>query len=1333
MQRKWILFALCLMLFTAVAVAASAGSLQAQDETPTPRPLADPNAPDGEPQSTEETAAPTACTVPTTATVRGKSVDFDQCYESTFSHSGTTYTVRVFYTEQDTTNNLNQCTATENSNGRCEHKLSNNDNSNGDNINAVEMADEAETALRFYLDRNIDMISGTTLTVYIAEDPRGGGINGASSLYADDELVDNTDDLWKRLLSFHEGMHLVQDKYDNGGIGWQTFYGEGIARAIEDRVDTALDADTGHLFIPEVDALIRNVSGDQNADISTISYRSVLWWTWLFDQYRSPGDTEPDIGWQAIRDFYLELNSEADQLKALSDYISSEGGSFRDDFIDYTLSLYAYQLNPADPRLTYLDNEIRNNTSGLDGHVVITSGPSFGVINQTLSPRSSRYIEFNPASQCDFISFTFDGRGQPYGFSVMTADGGNLQQRWTSYSTEWLRTVRSADLDSVVGVVTAFDSSGTVDIGRGCVSPKLNIKNPTASQIEMVGTADNPRNFIVRLDVDGEDGSGVAGLVAGDFTVQLRQAGGGPLINANVINATYVQDDYWLLVQAPSDSDGAQTGQFYDLIVSLGTQSDTENSAVLYVKRTQDVMIVLDRSGSMSFASGKIQAARNAAALLVNELADDDQGGYVAFDTDADLQEPLAQVNSGPGSHRDNLENAIAAEVPLDYTSIGDGMLTAANEHDANGIATNMCSFVLLSDGYENEPAMWADVQANVADNGCAIHTIALGPEANEVLMQQIAAAVPGGSFDYADVSGSVPIAALDAQGTDAVAAPAADFLQWQNNLSRVYDAKAVQIAGRQRLQTARSRGADNEQFQEYKFYVDETADEIVVAVAWQSPIKGEQEIELFDPDGNNVSPDSRRFSSFNTNEVLRLNKPQPGVWTLRVANIFQEYFVSVSGLTDYEMYLFIGTPVDMLSQGVKVPLLATFVGPGKPVLGATVVATVRAPNGQLRDVTLRDDGNSGDGEKDDGVYGGYYTATSSADAPAPGDVVENEEPKVIGSYLVTAVGTLGELRREAQGSFAIERGADDNQNRLPDAWEREYGVSDPGGDDDNDKLTNYCEFEIGTNPRNPDTDGGGESDGSEVPNCKPSGQDPLDPSDDRVGPIISVIAFPDLLNRIPVIILQWGQPDKGRLQYVNIYRRAFDGNGRLVQNWRLISEGQQGNSYTDEDVDTGFSFQYRVEPFITAPGGGTAVGGVLTSNSAAPSEDPFAPGGSVLINGGAPTTDSLRVTLSLAADDLTGEDDGGPSPEVPGTPTDKLEMRLSNSPDFSGARWRPFQAEVRNWNLGNLSAGDVGVVYVQFRDEAGNVSESGFAQRDSIVYQPESDRLIFMPAVFNP
>lgn len=1270
----------------------------------------------------DDLRAPSACASSLTQNVRGKSVIFDQCYQRDFSHGGTNYSIETYYRETANATNTAQCNMGENSAGRCEHELAVNDDANGDNVNAVAVAAEAETAMRFYADRNLTFLPGTTLRIFIAEDPRLGGTPTTASINVDDENVDNNDVLNKRLLAFHEVMHLVQYNYD-AATGWQDFFGEGVARAIEDRVEATLDADTGHLFIPEVNGILGS-DANRTSDLSTISYRSVLWWTWLMDEYRAGGDVDPVQGWQALLDFYTELNTDADQVNAVRDFISAQGSSFRDDFIDYTLSLYAYRFNPADPRLTYLDTEIRN-TAGLSGHTILTTGPAFSTVTSSMTARSSRYWEFNPASQCDFTAFSFDGNGTNFGFSVMTVDGGNLVNRWTSFSNTWARTVRTAGLDRAVGVVTAIDQAGTVDVGRGCVDPTLNIKNPTTALFEMVGKAANPRKFIVRLRVQGADGGSVAGLLAEDFTVQLRKAGGGPLLNATIINSAYVQDDYWLLVRPPDDGDGAEDGEFYDLVVSLGPQSDTESSAVTYIKRTQDVVIVLDRSGSMTTAN-RIQAARNAGNLFVNELGAQDQGAFVAFDTDAVLREPLAPVGNGPGSHRAALEAAIAAEVPLNLTSIGDGMQTAATEEDANGVAGNLCSFILLSDGYENEPAMWADVQAAVVDNGCAIHSIALGPSANEPLMQQIAASVPGGSYDYADSSGSVPI--LTPGAADATAA---GLLGWQNNLSRIYDNKAAQVAGRQRMPwTLVPDVTGKPTF--YEFYVDDTSLELVVTAAWQNP-SDNFKYKLIDPDGNDVTPDEASVSDYFTNIVLRVFDPKPGYWRFWIDGLDQEVYVGTTAESQFDMYLFIGAAIEQLNQGTKVPLLVTFAGPEKPVVGADVRAQVRAPDGMLMTVILHDDGLHGDGEADDGVYGGYYQVTSFGDVPPPDELPsEGNNPIDVGSYLVTAIGTLGDLRREAQGSFALTECGDENQNRLPDCWEKDNEVENPEDDPDKDGSNNYCEFINGTDPHDPDTDDGGELDGSEVKGCPfdPAKQNPHDPADDRVGGLGSIHVRPELLGLKPVIVIRWGPLLLGDLLWVDIYRRPVNDAGDATGDWMLIKEMDEDNQHVDEDVAGGQGYEYLLLPVGKA--GGAEAGGVSgTGGPVTASTDPYPPGGSILINGGDETTASPLVTLNLAADDSSETGDGGPDNTPLGTPVQELDMRISNTPDFAGAQWRPFQATVTGWDLGDVAPGETATVYVQFRDEAGNVSESGMGLADTIILEETGP--VFLPIVRRP
>jgi len=672
--------------------------------------------------------------LPFTTTVRSKEVDFDQCYSQSFTDDDEMdWAINVYYTEQNSDDNEAECdgadAADSNSDGvpdRCEHALPNVDNG-GNNVEAIAMANEVQSTIQFYLDRNLDFVPAgeDEVNVFIAEDPRGGGIVGTNGLYADDELVADSDDLWKRLLAVHEMQHMVQKEYDSG-VDW-TLYGEGVARATEDRFDTTLDADTGHLFLPQFNGVMTNAGGIRTNDLLSLSYDSMAWWTWFMDQYRVGGGIDPpatnanDIGWDALRDVYQAIETDpTNEFAMIQQAITDRGGDFRDDFIDYTLALYAHKYNPSYPRLDFQDTHLVSSSSAFSVHRTHAGGPAVATDSVAMNPRSSEYWEFSPASQCEYTAFDFDGNGQDYGFSIMTVDGGTLQNRWTSQSSGWVRTVRTADLDRIVGVVTAVDTGGTVDVGHGCVQPTIQIVSPTTSNHKMIGRANNPRTFIVRLDVDGKDGSAVAGLTADAFNVAVRKTidgVGGAQIPAEIVNAAYVQEDYWLLVQAPDEAAGAETGEFYDLIVSLGSQVDTELSSLLYVERTQDVTLVLDHSGSMGGTTGKIEAARNAATMMVDELADDDQGAFVAFDTDADLRVGLDLV--GSGSQRTDLRNAIAAEVPAGATSIGDGMQTAATEHAADGIDINMCSFVLLSDGMENEDALWEDVESDVVDNGC--------------------------------------------------------------------------------------------------------------------------------------------------------------------------------------------------------------------------------------------------------------------------------------------------------------------------------------------------------------------------------------------------------------------------------------------------------------------------------------------------------------------------------------------------------------------------------------------------------------------------------------
>jgi hypothetical protein len=154
---------------------------------------------------------------------------------------------------------------------------------------------------------------------------------------------------------------------------------------------------------------------------------------------------------------------------------------------------------------------------------------------------------------------------------------------------------------------------------------------------------------------------------------------------------------------------------------------------------TRDVMLVFDRSGSMSMDDGtgraKIAAARDAVSLFVQlvRAGTGNRAGLVSFSTTASspVDFAIAGVTAatqtalvGPAPYSTGIVGGLT---PGGSTTIGGGLDAARLQFPVPG--ANPRAILLLTDGLENTPPMVADVEASLT--GITVHAIGFGSESN--------------------------------------------------------------------------------------------------------------------------------------------------------------------------------------------------------------------------------------------------------------------------------------------------------------------------------------------------------------------------------------------------------------------------------------------------------------------------------------------------------------------------------------------------------------------------------------------------------------------------
>ena len=1088
----------------------------------------------------------------------------------------------------------------------------------------------------------------------------------------------------------HELLHRVQFTYSGLGEEWATglFAIEGHAKFMEDQVFADLDDTPGTQYQLRSNGYL----GNPNWDVTEASYNACLFWKYFTERYGAATD-EPEVGVDAIRHFWEQSNApsvaEIGTVNLTLDSLGYSSVNFRDVFRDWIVANYTKDLGTIpEAKYGYIDDD-GNPYSSVHKTVDVSvgAGDYSTSANQSVVSWGAKYYRVRPEATCGAVNFEFERDSGTPVYHVMTIKDDELVDHWTSTSYDWSKTVLNDDYDEVVAVVGGYDGAAQVDVSYGCVDLYVNIVDPITAQPAFVGSILDPEKFLVRLEVTSTQNIKIEGLSALDFDITVGTR------SADVILGAYVQSQYWLLAQAPTQ---LMAGD-YDLTAAFGSASDMESTAVKYVTRVHDDMLIVDRSGSMT-TNDKIGAAQNASRLYVDATADGNKLGLVSFNGDATLDYDLADVSS---SVRTAIKSEIAGLTAGGMTSIGDGLELGRQRLAALGNPDHPCTMVLLSDGIQTNPSWWNDVKADVIASPCVVDTIALGPDTDETLMQEIAS-MTGGTYHYVPDDNPSLLKGIGQAGGD-----------WTNELAGTYEFIQGDVAGRSRLFEVNGYLDPKGGPVTHTMTIEDDVTEALFFVNLADTM-GYEFIQLYDPTGYQINCEEAgvRCVYDRPHIIYSIMTPtlKAGVWTMVVypgynlamaagepATVLQStpYLAGVSGNTHDTLHVFLGTPLGSRLEGMRMPILAALANSG-PIPGAHISATIMCNTGKQQLLPLLDDGEHGDGKANDGLYGNLFTLANQLGAADDGSC----------RVKVQTDGVVGQIGpRFGHLSFAFEPDADNDSDGMPNNWEDAHGLdknnpADAGEDPDLDALDNLAEYNNGTDPHNSDTDGGGENDGSEtMDGLGLFDQDPLDPADDEIPAIEWVNASP----HISATVMTFGvDPDYHHLRLARdpfLVRVTSPDAGYVWVEENVPATGV----YTDTfGVENDTTYYYRMMA-VDGDGHRSAVSPV---QDATPKEDPFPPAQiGVLINDGAISTTVRGVTLSFFFEE----------PALDPETQDVAEVLLSNDPAFTGATWQPY-SNTLPWTLAALNHGDVAEVYAKFRDAA--LNESPDVAGDSILFE---------------
>ncbi len=842
----------------------------------------------------------------------------------------------------------------------------------------------------------------------------------------------------------HELFHHAQQGLTYGGdVDWVM---EATARSTDDKhcldeptCDVSLDNYEGSWYTNDAGDYLNN----PNRTLFEVGYDAALFWTYISEQYGTITD-EPQRGIDFFVQFWKSGNANAHSHgREVIDFTLDDMGyseTFEDVFKDFVVANYAKELPFAPAHYRYSDESQTPGSYGpvaLSDDVSLSPGQQWIVddVDANVAAWGARYFRFDPDAgvpTLDVKAATLTG--DIVYFTLLGIKNGNIVEEINHTGATFNDSIPNNALDEAVLIVAGLEETVNLNMTVNATQPELRIQDPLANRPIQAGDPTAPEKIFVKVEVLSPDSGAIEGIEFDTFTISI---GGAVVPQAQVINSAYIQGEYWFLVRAPVQAGPGS----YDLIVMNDTVAagltltDTEADAVVYDSAIEsDNLIVGDRSGSMDDFPGKLEAAKDAARLYVDAWESGDEFGVVSYNDTAIVNPGLEPWSSG---HRTDAFAVINNWTANGGTGIGNALIEALDEFTAQGDDSHPWHIFLISDGMETveEPNIEDFVteynsRIDDGDQVPTVHAVALGPDADQAVMQELAKDT-GGTYEFA--------------GEDGGRQGGTDLLSLE--LAEIYRVVAETIAGEQQIFSQRGSHPYGPGRVDYYLNVegidgDATAQELIITVKWDL-LSFPADVEVRRPDGVQIPftrTDARHLQ-------YRVQNPMAGDWRVSIfytppgepddrfgapeSGLQFDYIVEAAVKSDLTMDLFLGLPVEERQVGTPMPILVSL-SDLNPLPGATVTGIVTNPGGTEFPITFFDDGAHGDAAPGDGFYGNTFYFTSQP-----------------GSYQVLAKGvgesTLhGEYIRRVRTSFYMDRGVDTDGDGLPDHWEDDHGL-DPG------------------------------------------------------------------------------------------------------------------------------------------------------------------------------------------------------------------------------------------------------------------------------------------------